>query len=236
MSQDQYDDLTDEMVKPSTKKKMSVEKFFEQFKTLDPNNIGVWPTSVKVTVYIFILALVLAVGYFLAIKSKLEAIDSARAKEKVLLAEFKDKDSKLRNLQLYQAQLQEMEMKFMQQLEQLPKETEIPGLVEDINLTGVNSGLKFTHIRLEPELKQQFFIEQPIDILATGDYHSFGTFVSSIAALPRIVTLHDWTIEGKADKQKSDVPVVTYALKAKTYRYVGTEEAAAAETKPTGAK
>ena len=117
-----------------------------------------------------------------------------------------------------------MEMNFNQQLEQLPKETEIPSLVEDINVTGVSSGLKFKNIRLEPEVKQEFFIEQPISIDATGDYHSFGSFVSSIAALPRIVTLHDFTITGTPSQdKKSDVPIVSYTIKAKTYRYVGAE-------------
>ncbi|MDM1757890.1 type 4a pilus biogenesis protein PilO [Acinetobacter sp. 251-1] len=206
------------------KKKMSVDKFFQQFNTLDMNNYGSWPISVKITCWLFILFVVCAIGYFLVIKPKLDAIDSARAQEQTLLNEFKEKDSKLRNLQQYQAQLQQMQMDFTQQLEQLPKETEIPGLVEDINVTGVSSGLKFKNIRLEDEIQQEFFIEQPISIEATGDYHSFGGFVSSIAALPRIVTLHDFTITAEAPKDaKSDVPLVNYVLKAKTYRYIGTD-------------
>ncbi|TXJ03059.1 MAG: hypothetical protein E6Q26_04320, partial [Acinetobacter sp.] len=151
--------------------------------------------------------------------------------EQSLLNEFKEKDSKLRNLQLYQAQLQEMEANFTQQLEQLPKETEIPSLVEDINLTGVNSGLKFKNIRLENEAKQEFFIEQPISIEATGDYHAYGAFVTGIAALPRIVTLHDFVVEANADPQKkSDIPVVNYSIKAKTYRYIGADDQANAQT------
>jgi type IV pilus assembly protein PilO len=125
-------------------------------------------------------------------------------------------------------QLQEMEARFNQQLEQLPKETEIPGLVEDINVTGVNSGLKFKNIRLENEVKQEFFIEQPIAIEATGDYHSFGAFVSGIAGLSRIVTLHDFEITASENQEKkTDIPKVDYSLKAKTYRYVGNAENAA---------
>jgi len=124
-----------------------------------------------------------------------------------------------------------MEASFNQQLEQLPKETEIPGLVEDINLSGVNAGLKFKNIRLEPEVKQEFFIEQPISIEATGDYHAFGSFVSGIAGLSRIVTLHDFTITGTENKEKkTDIPVVDYTLKAKTYRYVGSANSASADT------
>ena len=118
----------------------------------------------------------------------------------------------------------------------MPKETEIPGLVEDINVTGVNSGLKFKNIRLENEIKQEFFIEQPIAIEATGDYHAFGSFVSGIAALPRIVTLHDFEITASENKEKkSDIPQVNYNVKAKTYRYIGAADAQATETQAANA-
>ena len=226
MNLEKSDDLNQETV-AIKKKKMTVEQFFQQFNTLDMNNYGSWPLSVKITCWIFIFLAVLALGYFVVIKSQLEAIANAQAKEQSLLNEFKEKDSKLRNLQQYQTQLQEMEANFNQQLEQLPKETEIPSLVEDINLTGVNSGLKFKNIRLENEVKQEFFIEQPISIEATGDYHAFGAFTTGIAALPRIVTLHDFTFEAKQDtEKKSDIPVIHYTVKAKTYRYVGADEQA----------
>ena len=230
MSREEFDQVDQEAAVP-TKKKMTLEQFLQQFNTLDPNNYGSWPYSVKVTCWIFLFLLVAAVGYFLAIKPKLEAISNAHAQEQNLLNEFRDKDSKLRNLQQYQTQLQEMEANFNQQLEQLPKETEIPGLVEDINVTGVNAGLKFKNIRLEDEIKQEFFIEQPISIEATGDYHAFGSFVSGIAGLSRIVTLHDFTITGTENKEKkTDIPVVDYTLKAKTYRYVGGANSASPDT------
>ena len=224
MSRDEFEQLNqDAVVVP--KKKMTLEKFMQQFNTLDPNNYGSWPLSVKITCWIFIIILVAILGYFLAIKNKIDAISNANAQEQNLLNEFREKDSKLRNLKQYEMQLQDMEARFNQQLEQLPKETEIPGLVEDINLTGVNSGLKFKIIRLEPEVKQEFFIEQPISIEATGDYHAFGSFVSGIAGLSRIVTLHNFTIIATANKEKnSDIPKVDYVLNAKTYRYVGNTE------------
>ena len=235
MSRDELNDVSLEKDAPK-KKKMSVEKFFQQFNTLDMNNFGSWPWSVKITCWIFLFFVVCALGYFLAIKSKLDAIDGARNQEQTLLNEFKEKDSKLRNLQQYQTQLQQMEANFTQQLQQLPKETEIPGLVEDINVAGVGSGLKFKIIRLENEVKQEFFIEQPISIQATGDYHSFGNFVSSIAALPRIVTMHDFTVTAAAppSDKKSDIPLVDYTLNAKTYRYIGTDDNAASSQAPAG--
>ncbi len=201
MSNEEFDEFSQDVV-AVPKNKMTVEKFFQQFNTLDPNNYGSWPLSVKITCWIFIAALAFAVIYFVMIRSTIESISQASAQEQNLLNEFREKESKLRNLQQYQIQLQEMEARFNQQLEQLPKETEIPGLVEDINLSGVNSGLKFKNIRLEPEIKQEFFIEQPIAIEATGDYHAFGSFVSSIAGLSRIVTLHDFTITGTENKEK----------------------------------
>lgn len=226
MSQDELNDVNQDSVAVK-KKKMTVEQFFQQFNTLDMNNYGSWPLSVKVTCWIFILLAVAALGYFVVVQKQLETIANAQAREQSLLNEFKEKESKLRNLQQYQTQLQEMEANFNQQLEQLPKETEIPSLVEDMNLTGVNSGLKFKNIRLEKEIKQEFFIEQPISMEATGDYHAFGAFATGIAALPRIVTLHDFTVEAKADTQKkSDIPVVSYTVKAKTYRYVGVDDQA----------
>ncbi|HAY5017438.1 TPA: type 4a pilus biogenesis protein PilO [Escherichia coli] len=236
MSNEEFDEFSQDVV-AVPKNKMTVGNFFQQFNTLDPNNYGSWPLSVKITCWIFIAALAFAVIYFVMIRSTIESISQASTQEQNLLNEFREKESKLRNLQQYQIQLQEMEARFNQQLEQLPKETEIPGLVEDINLSGVNSGLKFKNIRLEPEIKQEFFIEQPIAIEATGDYHAFGSFVSSIAGLSRIVTLHDFTITGTENKEKkSEIPVIDYVVKAKTYRYVGNAESAAANSTTQGAQ
>ena len=230
MSYDEFEGLSKEAA-ALPKKKMTLDKFLQQFNTLDTNNYGSWPLSVKLTCWIFIIILVLLLGYFAVIKGAMDSISNANAQEQNLLNEFREKDSKLRNLQQYQMQLQEMEARFNQQLEQLPKETEIPGLVEDINVTGVNSGLKFKNIRLENEVKQEFFIEQPIAIEATGDYHSFGAFVSGIAGLSRIVTLHDFEITASENQEKkTDIPKVDYSLKAKTYRYVGNAENAAGAT------
>ncbi|MEZ2901447.1 type 4a pilus biogenesis protein PilO [Acinetobacter terrestris] len=230
MSLDEFDELNPNEGVAAPKKKMTLDKFLQQFNTLDMNNYGSWPLSVKITCWILIVMMIVILGYFALIKGQIEAISNASAQEQNLLNEFREKDSKLRNLQQLQAQLQEMEANFNQQLEQLPKETEIPGLVEDINVSGVNSGLKFKNIRLENEIKQEFFIEQPISIEATGDYHAFGSFVSGIAALPRIVTLHDFDITGTENKEKkTDIPQITYSVKAKTYRYIGATDTQAAD-------
>ena len=221
MSLDEFEGLNEEQAAPK-KKKFDFQKFMQQWNTLDANNYGGWPISVKITVWIFTLCVICVLGYMLVLSPKMSDIENARAQEENLLNEFRAKDSTLRNLQQYQKQLQDMEANFNQQLEQLPKETEIPGLVEDLNVTGVNTGLKFKNIRLEPEVKQEFFIEQPIAMEAQGDFHSFGSFVSSIAVLPRIVTLHDMTLTaGPNTEKRTDIPQITYTLRAKTYRYVG---------------
>lgn len=218
MSRDQdfNDDNIDDV--PAKKNAMTVEKFLNQFKTLDSSNYGGWPLSVKITVWLLILIAVCALGFFLVVRGLTSDIDKALSQQQVLLNEFRDKDSKLRNLQQYETQLKAVEANFSQQLEQLPKESEIPGLVEDINMTGVNAGLKFNGITLDQEIIKEFFIEQPIKITAVGDYHAFGSFTSALAALPRIVTLHDFTIASKQAKP-DDVPTVEYSITAKTYRY-----------------
>lgn len=213
------------------KNKLSFEKFFQQFNTLDMQAYGSWPQSVKLTCWIFIFSLVCLLGYFVLIEPKRATLENAQSMQQSLLNEFKEKESKLRNLKQYQAQLVQMQSDFEQQLAQLPKETEIPSLVEDIHDAGQKSGLKIKNIRLEDEVKQAFFIEQPILIEAQGDYHDFGQFVSRIAALPRIVTLHDVVISTQTDSaRKSDIPRVEYSLKAKTYRYVGSTAAVQVST------
>ncbi|WP_269914393.1 type 4a pilus biogenesis protein PilO [Acinetobacter sp. HY1485] len=221
MSQDQFDEL-EETTKPA-KKKLTFDRFIKQFNSLDPNNYGSWPLSVKITCWIFTFLFVCGLGYFVIIQSLMDDISNAQAEETNLLNSYRQKESTLRNLKQYQTQLATMQENFDQQLQQLPKESEIPGLVEDINVTGVNSGLKFNNIRLDPEVKQEFFIEQPISISATGNYHALGQFASDIAVLPRIVTLHDFTITATPNaNKKSDIPDMTYEIKAKTYRYAGT--------------
>lgn len=231
MSQDQFEELNSEENK-SAKKKLTFDRFVQQFNSLDPNNYGSWPMPVKITCWIFIFIFICALGYFVLIQSMLDDISNAQAEEKNLLNSYQQKESTLRNLKAYQQQLTTMEENFNQQLQQLPKESEIPGLVEDINVTGVNSGLKFKTINLDNEIKQEFFIEQPISITASGNYHSFGQFASDVAALPRIVTLHDFTITATPNEnKKSDIPNISYDIKAKTYRYLGNENTPATTPK-----
>lgn len=206
-------------VATKSKTKFSLEDFNNSFKSLDPQNMGSWPLPVKFTIYAFVFALVLILAYLFLVRPVRDEIAAAEGQKQSLLTEYREKDSKLRNLQQYQAQVEQMESTFGQLLLQLPKETEIPGLVEDINYTGVGSGLQFDNINVESEAKKDFFIELPITIKGRGDFHSFGAFVSALAALPRIVTIDNFEIIPIPSKTKSEVPVLGLTIHSKTYRY-----------------
>ncbi len=210
--------IKDSVVSKS-KPKFSLEDFNESFKSLDPQNMGSWPLPVKLTIYVFVFVLVLALAYMVLIRSVRDEISAAEGQRQSLLTDYREKDSKLRNLKQYQTQVEQMESTFGQLLLQLPKETEIPGLVEDINYTGVGSGLQFDNINVENEVKKDFFVELPISIKGRGDFHSFGAFVSALAALPRIVTIDDFEIAPIAGKSKSEIPVLGLTIHSKTYRY-----------------
>jgi type IV pilus assembly protein PilO len=222
MSQDKISlSKTDLNVPVAKKKQYSFEDFTNSFNSLDPQNMGNWPVPVKITLCIFVMLMTLAVAYFLMIRPVMDQISGAQSQEETLLTEYRDKDSKLRNLQLYEIQVNQMEETFGQLLRQLPKESEIPGLIEDINFTGVGSGMQFNDIKVEPEMSREFFVELPISIKGQGDYHSFGGFISGLAALPRIVTVHNFNIVpmSQTNKANVEVPVLNMTLQARTYRY-----------------
>jgi len=231
---------TDTNVPAVKKKAYTYQDFVDSFNSLDPQNMGNWPLPVKVTIYVFVFAFTLFLAYLLLVSPVMDDISAAHNQEQTLLTEYKEKDSKVRNLELYKAQVLQMEETFGQLLRQLPKENEIPGLVEDINYTGVGSGVQFQNIKVEAEVTREFFVELPINIAGRGDYHAFGSFVSGLAALPRIVTVHDFEIlPVPVDKSKSEVPVLNITLQARTYRYneqaAAEADAAANATATTGA-
>jgi type IV pilus assembly protein PilO len=184
---------------------------------LDLNNIGSWPTAVKVIAGVLLMALVLGLGYNFHI-SDLEAQLQQQADQEVTLKEqFSTKAFQAANLETYTEQMQEMETSFGAMLRQLPSDTEVPGLLEDITRTGLGSGLEFEEIKLLPEVTQQFYIELPIQISVTGTYHDLATFVSGVASLPRIVTLHDFEV--KPVDPKASNSQLRMSILAKTYRY-----------------
>ena len=179
----------------------------------DLDTMGVWPAPVKAIIVTVLVSGCLTAGYFLHIQNLQSELAAAAAEEITIRAEFEGKAILASNLEEYRAQTFEMEESFTELLQQLPSATEVPGLVDDVTDTGEGSGLDIFNIVLEPEVFQEFYIELPIDIDVIGDYHDFGTFVSGLASLDRIVTLHDFTIKARTDSYL-DMSIV-----AKTYRY-----------------
>ncbi|WP_271409544.1 type 4a pilus biogenesis protein PilO [Pseudomonas sp. Q1-7] len=183
---------------------------------LDVNNLGSWPIAVKVITCVLVLILVLVLGYNFHLKDLELQLDSKRAEEETLKQQFATKAFQAANLEAYKEQMKEMETSFGALLRQLPSDTEVPGLLEDITRTGLGSGLEFEEIKLLPEVIQQFYIELPIQISVVGGYHDLATFVSGVASLPRIVTLHDFEIKPASQDSSSKLRM---SILAKTYRY-----------------
>ena len=181
---------------------------------LDFNNAGSWPGPIKAIVCIIVVALVVGGGYWFLIKDQFAQLDQVASKESDLRQQYESKAYKVSNLAAYKLQMLEMEESFGALVKQLPTDTEVPGLLEDITNTGIGSGLEFKSINLKPELKKEFYIELPIQIQVTGTYHDISSFVSGVASLPRIVTLHNFAISpSKANE------VLSMSIEAKTYRY-----------------
>ncbi len=179
---------------------------------LDLNNIGSWPAAVKVIVCVLLTAAVLALGYNFHLSDMQAQLEQQAAEEETLKQQFSTKAFQAANLEAYKAQMKEMEESFGALLRQLPSDTEVPGLLEDITRTGLGSGLEFEEIKLLPEVAQQFYIELPIQISVVGGYHDLATFVSGVSSLPRIVTLHDFEIKPVAPGSTSKLRMSDLSL------------------------
>ncbi len=204
-------------------KELDLQKLLATARNLDPERMGSWPLPFRAAVWVFIALAVLAGGWEFIISDNETQLNQARQQEVSKKNDFESKAFKAANLNLYRKQLADMELTFGTLLKQLPKEAEVPGLLEDISQTGQGSGLDFDSITLLPEERKQFYAEDPIDVRVRGDYHAFGSFVSGIAALPRIVTLHDFRISpvGAARSPGDNSPPLLYMqITAKTYRYL----------------
>lgn len=180
----------------------------------DSESIGVWPGPVKALLVVVLFAACLGGGYWFFIKPRQAELATAEAAEATLRADLETKAVLAANLEAYRAQMVEMNESFGVLLSQLPSQTEVPGLLDDITFTGLGTGLRLDTIQLQPEREQEFYVELPINIQATGSYHDFGAFVSGVASLSRIVTLHDFTINAGSNRDE-----LSMRITAKTYRY-----------------
>lgn len=182
---------------------------------LDVNNAGIWPAPIKAIVVLIIFGLILGGGYWFFIKDQYAQLERVENTEQELRKRYEDKAYQVANLEVFKAQMEEMEETFGALVRQLPSETEVPGLLEDITNTALGSGLALEEVTLQGEQQRDFYAELPINIRVTGTYHELASFVSSVASLPRIVTLHDLTIEPTGgDGEQLNMQVL-----ARTYRY-----------------
>lgn len=191
-----------------------------QFDNLELENIGQWPAAAKLILAVFLTIVIGFLGYMGLISDQMKQLDRVFNEETTLKESYRAKYHVAANLDLFRAQMVEAEDTFANQLRSLPNSHEIPGLLDDITFVGTTSGLDFVKLEWQPEISKEIYIELPIDIEVIGPYHSFGQFVSKIAGLPRIVTLHDF----KISISQSDSEILNLKLQAKTYRYQ--EEAA----------
>ncbi len=193
---------------------------------LDLQNIGEWPTLVKAVVVLIACIGVGAAVYYLDTDAQLGRLDQERAKELELRQTFEIKERKAANLEAYRQQLEEMRESFGAMLRQLPDKTEVASLLVDVSQTGLAAGLEFELFQPEGEQSKDFYAELPINIRVTGRYHDFGSFISGLAALPRIVTIHDVKIaSGGGAESGAEGAKLSLQATVKTYRYL--DEAAA---------
>ncbi len=185
---------------------------------LDLSNIANWPLPARIVVIAIIFVGVLGLGYWLDIKDQRVSLEKSEQKETELRQTFEFKAKKAANLAAYEQQLGEMKESFGAMLRQLPNKTEVAELLVDISQTGLASGLEFELFKPQNEVPKEFYAELPISIRVKGGYHEFGNFVSGVAALPRIVTVHNVNIVPNKDGE------LTMDLLAKTYRYLDEEE------------
>jgi type IV pilus assembly protein PilO len=183
--------------------------------SLEFDNIGSWPTPIKVFIWLVLFIGVLAAGYYYHIEALQVELARVEAIEEKLKKEFEKKAFQAANLDAYRQQMVEMEESFGALVRQLTSETEVPGLLEDITNKGLLNGLEIASIDLQKERAKGFYVELPILIKASGSYHDLGAFISGMAGLPRIVTLHDFEISANTSNTNN----LQMKILAKTYRY-----------------
>lgn len=202
---------------------MSFQETMDQIKEFDINNIdfdkaGVWPWPAKVFVCLLLVVLIFAGTYYLKISDLNIQLNSVVAQETTLRSTFEKRSFEAANLDAYKAQMDEMKVTFDSLLSRLPAKTEVPGLLEDVGTRASESGLTNININFRPDVVAEYYIEVPIDITVDGGYHDMGGFVSGVAGMPRIVTLHDFSISSSKTNKTLNMKIV-----AKTYRYKSLE-------------
>jgi type IV pilus assembly protein PilO len=193
----------------------------DELRNLDTSDPGRWPLPIRVGAIALVFAAVVAAGvWYFVIQEEMPQLERAQRDERDLRTQFEDRQRKAANFDAYRAQLAEIERDFGAMLRQLPGKTEVPSLLVDISQTGLGAGLEEQEFTPATEIQKDFYAELPIKLQYTGSYHELGNFVSGIAALPRIVTLHDIKIRRSADSGPDELVL---DVTAKTYRYLDEE-------------
>ena len=193
----------------------------EELQSLDINDVGRWPLGFRAALIVLVFSVVTGLGiYWTIVKDKAPQLSRAQEDEQTLRVTFENKQRKAANYDAYKRQLSQIEQSFGTMLRQLPGETEIPSLIVDISQTGLAAGLQEKLFQPQSEIPKDFYAEKPIKIRLSGGYHEMANFVSGIAALPRIVTLHDISITPEA---QDSFDRLSLEVTAKTYRYLDEE-------------
>jgi type IV pilus assembly protein PilO len=190
---------------------------------LEPDNIGTAPTAIKMGVFITLFVAIIGAGIYFDTREQLQVLERKEGKETELKDEFKVKADQAAKLDLYKEQLAEMEASFGALLRQLPETTEVESLLVDVSQTGLAAGLEIKKFKPSDEEKKGFYAELPIELEVSGSFHQLATFISGIAALPRIVTISDMTLEPFSVEDQADGKL-KMAATAKTYRYLQEDE------------
>lgn len=197
----------------------NMSEYMEQIRNInltdmDWERVGVWPLPGRIFLFVLAAAIIIVGSYFAFVKERNLSLAGEQRKESDLRTTFEKRAFEASNLDKYREQMAEMQESFGALVKQLPSDTEVPGLLEDIDEKGIDSRLNIQSITLQPEQTSEFYVELPIEIKVSGGYHEFGAFVSGVAGMPRIVTLHDFAIIQDGRSGNLDM-----TIQAKTYRY-----------------
>lgn len=210
--------------------KIDFQAIADDFRYLDPNDIGAWPVVPRVTVLVVLFVVILAAGWWFVWNDQLDTLTNRQQEEEKLKQEYLDKKQQAINLDLYTQQLAEIDRSFGALLKQLPNKSEVDALLQEVNQAGLGRGLQFELFKPGQEQIKDFYAELPVMVRVTGSYHDLGAFSSDIGKLPRIVTINNVSISNASGGQLSLDAVI------KTFRYLDDEEVARNKKAAQGAK
>lgn len=213
---------------------MNAQDILKELQSLDAQNPGAWPSWARNGAVVLVAVVLVLLGLYFVIKPQYEELEQERGKETSLREEFERKQKKVAALDAYKEQLAEMERSFGTMLRQLPSKTEVANLLQDISQTRVASALEEELFEPQAEAPKDFYAEVPNRIVVTGNYHEMGQFISSVAALPRIVTIDE--VELKPIGTPGSRAELRMSALAKTYRYLDDGELMEAKPKKAGGR